>query len=182
MADADSPMNADIRDWGGQYWFQNTRPMYWPMLQSGDFEMMQPLFRMYQGQLPGNAKAVRQYYNHDGAYFAETNPFWGELPNIRPNAGPSWTLHYFTPILELSSMMLDYFAYTGDREFVKQTLLPIADAGLTFFDQHFKRENGKLAARSRQLHRDSTGRPAIPPPTSPGCGGSPRGSWPCRRT
>jgi alpha-L-fucosidase 2 len=137
-------MNADTRDWGGQYWFQNTRPMYWPMLQAGDFEMMQPLFRMYQGQLAGNTKAVRQYYEHDGAYFVETNPFWGEVPNIRPNAGPSWTLHYFTPILELSSMMLDYFAYTGDREFVKQTLLPIADAGLTFFDQHFKRENGKL--------------------------------------
>jgi len=137
-------MNADMRDWGGQYWFQNTRPMYWPMLQSGDFEMMRPLFRMYQNQLPGNAKAVRQFYGHDGAYFAETNPFWGSLPNIKPDANGSYTLHYYTPILELTAMMLDYFAYTGDREFVRQTLLPVAEAGLTFFDRHFKRESGKL--------------------------------------
>ena len=137
-------MNADMRDWGGQYWFQNTRPMYWPMLGSGDFEMMRPLFRMYQDQLPGNAKAVREFYGHDGAYFAETNPFWGSLPNIKPGEAGSYTKHYFTPILELSAMMLDYFAYTGDRDFVRQTLLPVADAGLTFFARHFQRENGKL--------------------------------------
>ena len=140
----DTLLSADERDWGGQYWFQNTRPMYWPMLQSGDFEMMRPLFRMYQDQLPGNAKAVREFYGHDGAYFAETNPFYGSLPNIKPGEAGSYTKHYFTPILELSAMMLDYFAYTGDREFVRQTLLPVADAGLTFFDQHFKQENGKL--------------------------------------
>jgi hypothetical protein len=140
----ETPMNADMRDWGGQYWFQNTRPMYWPMLQSGDFEMMRPLFRMYQDQLPGNAKAIKQFYGHDGAYFAETNPFYGSLPNIKPDEAGSYTKHYYTPILELSAMMLDYYAYTGDRAFVQQTLLPVAEAGLTFFDQHFKRENGKL--------------------------------------
>jgi alpha-L-fucosidase 2 len=63
-------MSPDARDWGGQYWFQNTRAMYWPMLQSGDFEMLLPLVRMYQNQLPGNAKAVREFYGHEGAYFA----------------------------------------------------------------------------------------------------------------
>ncbi|RYX81994.1 hypothetical protein EON83_21445 [bacterium] len=138
-------VNADYRTWSGQYWFQNTRPMYWPMLQSGDFEMMLPLFRMYQNQLPRNTKAVRDYYGHDGAYFAETNPFWGQLPNIAPDATPSWTLQYYTPILELSSMMFDYYKYTGDEAFARKTLVPIANAGVTFFDQHFKREaNGKL--------------------------------------
>ena len=97
----DTLLSADERDWGGQYWFQNTRPMYWPMLQSGDFEMMRPLFCMYQDQLPGNAKAVHEFYGHDGAYFAETNPFYGSLPNIKPSEAGSYTKHYFTPILEL---------------------------------------------------------------------------------
>ena len=41
-------------------------------------------------------------------------------------------------------MMLDYFAYTDDRVFVKETLLPIAEAGITFFDQHFPHEGSKL--------------------------------------
>ncbi len=137
-------VTADARDWGGQYWFQNTRPMYWPLLQSGDFEMLLPLFRMYQGQLPGNTRAVREFYQHDGAYFAETNPFYGNLPDIKPGEAGSYTKHYFTPILELSALMLDYFAYTGDREFARQSLLPVAEAGLKFFAQHFPRENGKL--------------------------------------
>ena len=47
-------VSADYRTWGGQYWFQNTRPMYWPRLAAGDFDLMQPLFRMYVGQLGGN--------------------------------------------------------------------------------------------------------------------------------
>jgi hypothetical protein len=49
------------------------------------------------------------------------------------------------PILELSAMMLDYYAYTGDRAFLKEMLLPIADAGLTFYSEHFSRgPDGKL--------------------------------------
>jgi len=136
--------NADTRDWGGQYWFQNTRPMYWPMLQSGDFEMMQPLFGMFKNMLPDNEKEVRDFYHHEGAYFAETKPFWGGINKLTPESRGAYTDFYYTPILELSAMMLDYYAYTGDRAFVRDTLLPIADAGLKFFDQHWKRENGKL--------------------------------------
>ena len=47
-------MSADARAWGGQYWFQNTRPMYWPMLAAGDFDTMQPLFKMFRAMLPRN--------------------------------------------------------------------------------------------------------------------------------
>jgi len=138
-------LNADTRSWGGQYWFQNTRPMYWPMLKSGDFDTMQPLFKMFRAMLPDNEKLVKEYYGHDGAYFAETKPFWGGVDNITPESPGNYTKHYYTPILELSAMMLDYYAFTGDEGFVRETLLPIADAGVKFFDGHFKRdEKGKL--------------------------------------
>lgn len=36
----------DYRRWDGAYWWQNTRLVYWPMLYSGDYEMMRPLFKM----------------------------------------------------------------------------------------------------------------------------------------
>jgi hypothetical protein len=138
-------VNADYRAWGGQYWFQNTRPMYWPLLQSGDFDLMQPLFRMYRDKLPDAESQVKQFYGHGGAYFAETNPFWSQLPDIKPDAKPSWTLQYYTPILELCSMMLDYYDYTGDQTFIAKTLLSIADDGVAFFDQHFQKgADGKL--------------------------------------
>jgi len=139
------PQNADFRAWGGQYWFQNTRAMYWPRLMAGDFDMMLPLFNMYAKILPANEAQVKQFYNHGGAYFAETAPFWGGLQFMGPDVKANYTNHYFTPILELSMMMLDYYEYTGDAQFAKQTLLPVATAGLQFFDQHFGRDStGKL--------------------------------------
>jgi alpha-L-fucosidase 2 len=141
----DKHQNADYRAWGGSYWFQNTRAMYWPRLMAGDFDMMQPLFNMYANILPANTAQVKQFYNHDGAYFAETSPFWGGLNYMGPEVKQNYTNHYFTPILELSMMMLDYYEYTGDTKFFNQKLLPIATAGLQFFDQHFKRDTtGKL--------------------------------------
>ena len=139
------PMNADFRAWGGQYWFQNTRPMYWPRLAAGDFDLMLPLFNMYLRMLPGNTAAVKQYYGHGGAYFQETSPFWGGLPFMGPNEQALYTHHYFTPILELSMMLLDYYQYTGDEPFARKYLLPIASAGLEFFDRHFPRDDdGRL--------------------------------------
>ncbi len=135
-------VNADYRAWGGQYWFQNTRPMYWPRLMAGDFDEMMPLFKMYARMLPDNAAQVRNYYHHGGAYFAETAPFWGGLRYWGPEVKEDWTGHYFTPILELSMMMLDYYEYTGDPTFAREILLPVASAGLQFFDQHFSRDAG----------------------------------------
>jgi hypothetical protein len=118
--------------------------MYWSRLMAGDFDMMQPLFHMFLAMLPENTAQVKEYYGHDGAYFAETAPFYGGLRHLIPSKG-AYTDHYFTPILELTAMMLDYFDYTQDKSFAKETLLPIATAGLTFFDQHWKRDaNGKL--------------------------------------
>ena len=140
-----NPMSPDQRVWGGQYWFQNTRARYWPPLEAGDFDMMMPLFKFYAGQMAPNAAQVKGYYQHEGSYFAETAPFWGGLRYWGPEVKEDWTGHYFTPILELSMMMLDYYEYTGDKKFARETLLPIASAGLTFFDQHFPRDaQGKI--------------------------------------
>jgi len=41
------PGDADYRRWGPGYWWMTTRLAYWPMLASGDFDLMKPLFRMY---------------------------------------------------------------------------------------------------------------------------------------
>jgi len=137
--------NPDYRGWGGMYWFQNTRPMYWPRLMAGDYDLMLPLFRMYLKMLPGNAAQVRKYYGHGGAYFQETTPFWGGVPYMGPEVKENWTGHYFTPILELSMMMLDYYEHTQDAGFAREYLVPVASAGLQFFDEHFGRDSaGRL--------------------------------------
>ena len=66
---------------GATFWFQNTRLPYWSMLESGDFEMMKPLFDMYMKALPIRQFATKKYYNHTGAYYPETLNFWGSYTN-----------------------------------------------------------------------------------------------------
>jgi len=130
---------ADYRRWGHCYWFQNTRAMYWPMMACGDFDLMRPFFRMYRAMLDVNAANVRELYGHGGAYFCEVQCYWGGLSKVSPEDKPHFIKHYYMPIIELSAMMFDYYAYTGDHAFLKDTLLPIADAGLTFYSEHFSR-------------------------------------------
>jgi len=133
----DLMLSANYRAWGGQYWFQNTRPMYWPRLMAGDFDEMQPLFKMYAQEIQQNAPAVAKYYGHSGSYIAETAAFYTMVQNLKLKPVGRYTDYYFTPVLELCMMMLDYYDYTGDKTFAKNTLVPVAEAGLTFFDQHF---------------------------------------------
>ena len=144
------PYTPDGRMWGGQYWMQNTREMYWPMLESGDFEMMPPFFNMYAQIISNNFSQVASFYGHGGSYSAETSPFWGGLKNESTNAVPLggnslFTDRYYEVVLELSMMMLDYYEFTGDTNFLANTLLPATSAGLDFYDQHFSLDaNGRM--------------------------------------
>ena len=135
--------DADYRRWGPCYWFQNTRLAYWPMLAAGDFDMMRPFFRMYGDALPAVTNLVGRHYGHGGAAFAETMPFWGRV-TLKYDIAYYGT-HYYSQSTELAAMMLDYYALTQDREFVKRSLLPMAEAGLAFYSEHFPRNAaGKL--------------------------------------
>lgn len=148
-------VNADFRAWGGPYWFQNTRFPYWSMLLAGDFDLMQPFFRMYREVLPLRRKATREYFDHEGAFYWETMYFWGTATDAnygRDREGKPdgltdnrYIRRYWQDGLELSLIMLDYYAFTGDDEFAEKTMIPVGDAVLTFFDRHWERdEDGQI--------------------------------------
>lgn len=147
--------DADFRMWGGPYWFQNTRLPYWSMLAAGDFENMQPLFRMYTNSLRLAQFRTRRYYGHGGAFWPETMYFWGTYTDDnygrnRPGKPDGLTdnlyiRYYWSGGLELTMLMLDYYEFTGDEEFLRTTLLPIATNVTTFFDEHWARDGrGKI--------------------------------------
>ena len=145
-------LDADYRRWGPCYWFQNTRLIYWPMLASGDFGLMLPLFKMYRDALALATERTRIYYDHDGAFFPETIYFWGVYQNEiygwnREGKPPGlvenrYLRYYWSGGLELSAMMLDYFEFTEDEKFARKTMLPLVSAIVTFFDQHWGRNGG----------------------------------------
>ena len=143
--------DADYRRWGGPYWFQNTRLPYWSMLMAGDFDLMQPLFTMYMKALPMARRRTTKYFGHGGAFFPETMFFWGSYANEnygrdRDGRDPSYVENrfirwHYNSGLELVAIMLDYFRWTEDREFLKKTLLPFATEIITFYDEHYGRDD-----------------------------------------
>ena len=149
--------NPDFRQWGGPgFWFQNQRLVYWPMLAAGDFDLMEPWFRMYREALPFAKMRCQLYFKHDGANFGETILFWGaeasghygwtpfEKRGI-PNCECPFLTYYWQNNIENLRMMLDYFEHTGDMGFARHTLMPHADEVTKFYDLHYKRdENGKI--------------------------------------
>jgi len=146
--------NPDWRCWGGSYWFQNTRLAYWPMLASGDFEMLEPWFKMYRDALPlSKARMEAIYKFKNAASFQETMNFWG-MPNNRdygwnhpgPEPGNVCIHRYWSGGMELTAIMLDRYELTQDETFARNTLVPLADPIIAFFDQYWPKRDasGKI--------------------------------------
>ena len=156
--------DADYRRWGPGYWWQNTRLPYLSMCASGDFEMMRPLFRMYAADLlPLHKFRTKRYTGHAGAFIPECMYFWG--PTFTATYGwtpfeqrgadklqeSGWHKWEWVSGPELVWMMLDYYEYVEDETFLRGTLLPLAEAVLTFFDKHYDTdERGKLVMHPSQ--------------------------------
>lgn len=65
-------LSPDFRQWGGaSMTAQNQRLVYWPMLKSGDWDMMDSQFSYYLRMLDNVKLMTRSYWNHPGACFTE---------------------------------------------------------------------------------------------------------------
>lgn len=161
--------NPDARPWGGGFWFQNTRHMYWYTLNAGDLDLLSPLFGMYMVMLPLLQERSRQWYGHENATsFAETMYFFGAYEPVdyafpgcsRANAtGPEATSpyvrHYWHSGDELCMIMLQAHAHVGDATraalLLRKTALPWCESMLRFHDAHYPRHaNGTLWLRDAQ--------------------------------
>jgi hypothetical protein len=148
--------DADYRAWGGPYWWQNTRLPYWSMLEAGDFDLIQPLLKMYKDVLDIRQYATKTYYGHEGAFYIETMRHWGTFAESnyghdRPADMPvdktmnTFIRYYWQSGLEFSLMALDYYTFTQDDKTLNELILPVVTEVMTFFDQHWGRdENGKI--------------------------------------
>lgn len=138
--------NPDYRAWGNSYWNQNNRLLYWPLIQTGDYDLMKPWFRMYLSALPLERARTELYYHHAGASYPETMLFWG-LPNLHDFGwnNPTdviqsrWQRYHIQGALEVVAQMLDVYAYTEDDAFAARSLVPFANAIVTFYAEHYPR-------------------------------------------
>ena len=137
----------DYRNWGGgTMTAQNQRLIYWPMLKSGDYDMMPSEFNYYLRML-GNAELrTAVYWGHKGACFTEQMEHYG-LPNMseygleRPEGFDpgleynAWLEYTWDTVLEFCQMMLDAHSFDGMDV---TPYAPLIESALTFFDEHYQ--------------------------------------------
>ncbi|MBP3693506.1 MAG: hypothetical protein J6J31_03600 [Thermoguttaceae bacterium] len=160
------PDYADYRRWGTGYWWQNTRLPYYTMNASGDFDLQKPLWKQYASLLPLMKHRVKKYFgpNAEGAYFAECLYFWGDVfpeaygttpwnEKDDPLQNSRWHKWEFVGGLELAFMALDYWEFTQDEQFLRETAIPLADEITKFFGSFYRVDpkTGKLDMTPSQV-------------------------------
>ncbi|ACT93369.1 DUF5703 domain-containing protein [Dyadobacter fermentans] len=162
FVDTSYHFSADHRNWGGGiFTAQNQRLVYWPMLKSGDFDMMKPQFEFYQ-RILGNAETRTQHYwGHNGASFTEQIenfglPNYAEYSSKRPEGFDpgleynKWLEYLWDTSLEFCLMILDQQHFTGADI---SAYLPLIESCVVFFDEHYQ----YLAARRSAAKLDQNG-------------------------
>ncbi len=156
--------DADYRRWGPGYWHQNTRLPYWSMLYSGDYEMMRPYFALYRNAVPLLQERCRKFCGHEGGFFSETMNFWGAyldhnygepeqrdegLEPYLPQNG--YIRRHNSSGIELVYHACLFYQHTGDDTFLTETLLPLAEAVIDYYDLHYPRQDGKIRFTPAQV-------------------------------
>lgn len=163
FVDSTHTFTPDFRNWGGgTMTAQNQRLVYWPMLKSGDFDMMPAQFGFYQRMLRNAELRSEVYWGHEGASFTEQIENYG-LPNPseyswdRPedyDAGMqynAWLEHQWDTVLEFCAMMLDQYYYAGKEV---EEYLPFIMSSLKFFDEHYQYLADERGARTFDANGD----------------------------
>lgn len=162
LTDSTRNFTPDFRNWGGgTFTAQNQRLVYFPMLKSGDFDLMKPQFDFYKRILKNAELRSEVYWDHQGACFTEQIENFG-LPNYaeygldRPsgyNPGVefnAWLEYEWDTVLEFCLMMLENERYAGKNI---TDYLPFIESCLAFFDEHYQ----YLAAQRGSKKLDSDG-------------------------
>ena len=149
--DEKSPFTPDYRKWGGgTMTAQNQRLVYWPMLKSGDTDMMVAQFDTYLRLLPTATARTRYYWGHEGASFTEQLENFG-LPNpaeygkhpegsdlgVERNA---WLEYEWDTALEFCMMMM--------QAGMVEKYEPLIEQCLRFFDEHYQYMARKSGAKA----------------------------------
>ena len=153
-----NPFTPDYRKWGGgTMTAQNQRLVYWPMVKSGDYDLLRVQLDTYLRLLPTAVARTRHYWGHGGASFTEQMENFG-LPNPaeygkqREGGDPgvennAWLEYEWDTALEFGMMALQAASCSGDSTFVTR-YAPLVDECLRFFDEHYQYQAKRLGAKA----------------------------------
>ena len=157
LTDSTLHITPDFRNWGGgTHTAQNQRLVYFPMIKSGDFDLLKPQFDFYLRILRNAELRSEIYWNHKGACFAEQLENFG-LPNCteygwkRPADSDkgieynAWLEYEWDTVLEFCLMMLESERYAGNNI---NEYIPFIESCLRFFNEHYQYLAGKRGRKT----------------------------------
>jgi len=164
-----TPTNAftpDYRKWGGgTMTAQNQRLVYWPMLKSGDTDLLAAQLDTYLRMLPTARLRTRHYWSHGGACFTEQIENFG-LPNPaeygkHPDGSDyglernAWLEYEGDTVLEFCMMALEAQRYQDSPAAAGASTgidfnryRPLAEESLRFFDEHYQYIARKMGSKA----------------------------------
>ena len=144
--DSTATFTPDYRKWGGgTMTAQNQRLVYWPLLKSGDYDLLRSQLDTYLRMLPNAVAWSRQHWGHEGACFSEQIENFG-LPNPAEYGkhtddsdwgveNNKWLEYEWDTALEFCQMALLMRPWYPDSTLDKYQAL--IDETLRFFDKHY---------------------------------------------
>lgn len=144
---AEYKLSPDYRNWGGGvHTAQNQRLVYWPLLKSGDLDLLRPQLDFYLNIYKNAEERSRLYWGHEGACLTEQVenyglPCYPEYGTKRPKGFDpgmernAWLEYEWDTCLEFCMLALEAHRYSGmDIE----RYLPMIRSCLRFFDEHYQ--------------------------------------------
>lgn len=109
--------NPDVREWDGcQFMAQNQRLSYWPLLRSGDFDILKVATDFYRDRTEMSRSHARKFWGVDGVAWCEGFSIFG-LGSMGTTAdgrcNPRHLERHYTSGMEFALMMLEMERYTG---------------------------------------------------------------------
>ncbi len=155
---------AESRNWQGcEFMAQNQRLVYWPLIKTGDNDLMQPVINMYSNLLDLQKARVKTYWGFEGAAYPEALSIYGmhavyANPEVMSDAfyrtgnrkrepweyGHSGLMHlehHYTSMLDFAYMFLESARF-GQEPLQRQ--MPVIENAVKYFDNYYQQSRKRL--------------------------------------
>ncbi|KAI1763518.1 glycoside hydrolase family 95 protein [Hypoxylon sp. FL1150] len=124
--------NATTAPWGGKYTINiNTEMNYWPSMTTNLLETQEPLFDLMKLARPRGAQMARDLYGCEGTMYHHNLDVWADTaPTDHWRSASMWPMG----AAWLVQHMIEHYRFTGDRQFLNETVYPYLVDVARFFE------------------------------------------------
>lgn len=160
----------EFRNWQGcEFMAQNQRLVYWPLLKTGDNDLMQPVMNMYRNMIDLQKARAKTYWGIEGAAYPEAlniyglqavyadpeimSDCFGRCPNRkRTEYGHSGLIHlehHYSSMLDFAYMLLEAARYGTEK---LQDQMPVIENAVKYYDHYYRQY--RLKKKGAELTED----------------------------